>query len=500
MTTPFTTQRETILDDIRIGFGKNSWYVILPLSSCRNLFEKEETGFYVQAFVCKCGHAEIFVINESNKIASYVCPVCENTQFFTLERLTNRYGDLLVNIENDAELSIDQGVASAKVYLDVPKSIDLSANRVVFEKRLVYEIQIELHGGAERHIDMYKVSPDVMQVTHMALLRYIYTHYLRHKLKNSSLLAEKMTTSSQVRKTVKFFLQYPLFENAVFLFWHMDEALYHNITEPKDPENFLAFIRNHRSEKSIKKSLYRRYIEALEHGKFDPLTPYIICHFFTDANHICRLLDADELCFSYDIEENIMHAAISHINLLLFLEKFLHQKALVHLFTRSRDLSLWEDCVFMYDNLHETEAFSEHFRKPRASITAIHAALIRVGHFAEHTWEELDFSYTKETEACCLLWHDRLDIRLPKTSLELMEWSKQLNNCLYGYIDHVYHGFTTIFGVFIHDKLTYAIEIKENKIIQMERANNKPIQGRDLDALMAWHKRYFVNINFVNSE
>jgi len=494
MTIPFTTQRETILDDIRIGFGKNSWYVILPLSSCRNLFEKEDTGFYAQAFVCKCGTTEIFVTNKSNKVASYICPACENNRFFTLERLTNKYGDLLVNIEHDAKLSIEQGIASAKVYLDIPKSIDLSANRVVLEKRLVYELQIELHGGKERHTDVYKVSPDVMQTTHMALLNYIYEHYLTHKLKNNILLAEKMVTSSQIRKTVKFFLQYPLFDDAIFLFWrHMDAELYNTVAEPKEAENFLAFIRNHRTEKSIRRSLYNRYFHALEHGKFDPLTPYVICHFFTDINHICRLLNVHDLCFSYDIEENFMHTATLHIELLTFLQKFFSEKALVRLFTQSEDLSLWEDCLSMYSNLSETEAFLEHFRKPKANITAIHNELIRVGHFAEHKWEKLDFSYTKETEVCCLLWHNRLDIRLPRTSLELIEWSKKLNNCLYGYIDHIYHGLTTIFGVFIDNKLTYAIEIKENKIIQMEKANNNPIEGRDLNALMAWHKKYFEN-------
>ncbi len=218
MTLPFKTQRETILDDLRVGFGENSWNINLPLSSCRNLFEKEDLDFRVQAFVCKCGETDICVTHQRDKASSYVCPQCDNSQFYTMERISNKYGDLLVNIENDAELLIDQGYAYAKVYLDIPNTIDLPANKVIFDKKLVYELRIKLESGDEKHTDIYKVSPDVMQVTHMALLKYIDEHYLTHKLKNHALLQKRMVTSSQVLKTVKFFLKYPLLEDAAFLF------------------------------------------------------------------------------------------------------------------------------------------------------------------------------------------------------------------------------------------------------------------------------------------
>ena len=215
----------------------------------------------------------------------------------------------------------------------------------------------------------------------------------------------------------------------------MDKELYLDIQEQKNVEHALAYILNGREEKSIKKSLYRRYMHEIEDGKFDTLAPYIICQVFTDPNHICKLLDNHNLVFTYNDSLNIQNEALLHIGLIGFSKEYFSEKTLANMFKRThRDISLREDSVSMYSTLVETEYLLEHFQKPKANVVAIHNALIRAGHYAEYSPEELDFSYTKDIKKCCVFWHNRLEIRLPQTSFDLMDWSKILDNCLYGYI------------------------------------------------------------------
>ena len=219
-------KEETIIDDLQVGFGKNSWYINVPLYSCRNLFEGEDTSFQVQAFACKCGKQHIYITKTNENKILYICQNCKNSYFFNTNHHTNKYNDLLINIDEEPVLSITKEYAYADLYINLPVNIDLSKNEIIFEKKKVYRLRICLNGGEERHQETHIMTSDVVSSTYNKLLSFIDQNYLSSKLNNYNSLHMEKRTPPQFRKAVTYFLKYPLFNDAEFLSWYMDESLY----------------------------------------------------------------------------------------------------------------------------------------------------------------------------------------------------------------------------------------------------------------------------------
>ena len=482
---------DSIFNDIQVGFGKNSWYIKKPLTECRNLFEGEEITYQVQAFLCKCGEQYIYITQKNKKRILHRCSNCNNNHFFDVICYSNKYNDLLVNIDHEAILSMNNTYAYAKLYVNTPIHIDLSANKIIFQKQLVYTLRICLNGGEERHQEKHILTSDVTGNTYNKLLSYIDKHYLSQKLKDYDKLYMHQKTSPQFRKAVTFFLKYHYFYDSSFLLWQMDDDLYHDGGIEKTLEKFLTYIRNNRTEKSIKKTLYSRYLYEIEVGKFNPFIPYVICRIFNDPNLVCKLLNNYELVLTYRTSNSMKTLATSHIRLLEFLLNQYSEKVSVNILEKlNGDPTFWEDSVSMFDNILELELTSRHFQKPRANIKAIHDELIRARQYSKYSVEKVSFTYTDAIQNACGLWHG-LYITLPKNSGELIQWSQLLKNCLYGYVSYVFAQETTIFGIKKGKELLYAIEIEHGTIKQMHGKHNSKIEGTDSSSLVAWYRHYF---------
>lgn len=508
--------RHDVFDDYQVGLGKNSWYIKKPLHTCiNNLFQAVETDMYAHAFICKCGHE---VINPP-MIKNYRCPVCESNGFYGVEDFCRKDNVLLANVDTDPVFHLDQSTATLRLFVQVPQSIDLSRDKVIFRKKEVYVLRIELDGG-EQSEDGMQVSADVKEHAHHRLLYFIARHYLKHKLIGyDRYFLDK--TYPQLRKGVLFFLKHSMFRHAEFIRWPMDEDLYHEGGFRKTPEVFLEYIRAYRTERSVKRALYQKYISEISVGKFDLLTPYVLCRTIKDPNHICSLLESN-FVISYQSESNLKSSASGHIGLIEFLLRFYSEKQLVNLLNKGskhtwlleqnrrtqesesvsvivRDTWLWEDSVRML-NSFEIARITEIFRPPRANMRAIHDALVYSVNLAEANLVSVTYDFPEKVKKPCVFWEETYGIILPKDSNELVDWSKSLNNCLYSYVSDVYEGDTLIYGVKIKSELVYAIEIKNGQLWQFRGKYNAEPDEQAGRAIGLWYSCFFTTLKERNLE
>ena len=80
---------------------------------------------------------------------------------------------------------------------------------------------------------------------------------------------------------------------------------------------------------------------------------------------------------------------------------------------------------------------------------------------------------------------------LPTVGLELYEWSKELSNCMFTYGTRIEERETTIFGFLIDDKIKFAVEIKDNRIVQLSKRFNEKLEEKDMDLVKEWFASYF---------
>jgi len=483
-----------LLDDYRVGIGRNSWYLKIPLVGCRSLF-LEDYGYQLHAYACKCGEERVFISDKSISQMRYICSNCKNSGFLDVARLDS-YGDFLVNIDISAAYTIEKNDAVAKIFISVPKSVDLArGDSIVYEKKKIFEIKKSLsYIDKTTYSGTKKVSRDVLKTVENELVDYIGEYYLKETLCDYSTLRMQQRSFSEFREVISWFMKYPKLKYSEFFLWVMDDDLYHNGGVEKTPIHFLDYLRNHKTQKSIKKALFKRYQHELSTGKFYPITPYIICRVFTDPNHIVRMLDHYHFAFTrYSDYQSLSLWAASHMKLIDFLKESYSEKQIVQMFENTNgDPSYWEDSVQMFNNRFDVEQISENFEHPRANVREIHDELIRCRYLVEKCYKTVAFKYDKVQLKPCGAWQN-FQIVLPQTSDDLYLWAKQLHNCLYGYIDLIYDHKTTIYGVKESNVLMYAIEIRNGSLVQMKGGYNAEPNRDVKKSLNEWYQYYFAN-------
>ena len=154
---------------------------------------------------------------------------------------------------------------------------------------------------------------------------------------------------------------------------------------------------------------------------------------------------------------------------------------------------LWNDCFRMLSVQRNLPVFKEHFERPRPQVTLIHDELVRIQnlYINLNKVEMLQpFVYPKHQLKAETSFNG-LSFRLPQTAKELHTWGKELHNCMFSYASHIHDQQTVIYGVFKERKLTYAVEIRNNRIIQAKAVNNKRLSDVERDLINAWHKKLF---------
>jgi len=121
----------------------------------------------------------------------------------------------------------------------------------------------------------------------------------------------------------------------------------------------------------------------------------------------------------------------------------------------------------------------------------IHDTLAKLESVRENLMQNVAFTYKKCHEDATGMWAKELTFSLPKNTKELCLWGEQLKNCLCSYGDAIHLGRSTIYGIFNHQKLIFAIELdSDNEIIQSSTFHNKALNDKDKEILLSWHQKY----------
>jgi hypothetical protein len=75
--------------------------------------------------------------------------------------------------------------------------------------------------------------------------------------------------------------------------------------------------------------------------------------------------------------------------------------------------------------------------------------------------------------------------------MELYTWSNKLQNCLSGYWKPILEKRTIVYGFFIDNEIKFAVEIKNNKIVQSKSKYNQDLQIREISLVIGWFTEYF---------
>ena len=487
--------KETLIDDLQTGIGKNSWYLKLPLVVCRHLF-KEDYGYTVHAFACACGEERVVIAKGRSRVRCR-CRKCGNAIFFDLSQIEH-YDKSVLRVDANAECFVDAKRIGVRAFIVVPVDVELAAGeKIRYAKRVATEITLTT---LERKVEIAyrgkeKVADEVLEKMETLLWRFVARHYFR-EYDDGSVSYVKHMSPSRIKESLSRLLRYPGLKHGDFLFWVMDDELYHNVGSDKSPEAFLRYIRNDRSEKSLKRALYKRYKHSIAKGRFCPLTPYVVCRVFRDPNFAVRLLEAYDFALTRETRyQSISLKAAAHGMLIDFLKTRYGEKRLVKMFEtmRENDTIYWEDSVEMFSALFDRESIADLFRSVKADVREIHDELVRCAHLVGPGHATISFEYTEAQTKPCGIWQERFEIVLPKDSGELYLWAKTLHNCLYGYVDAIRYRRTTVYGIKENGTLLYAAEIRNDRIVQLRGAYNVEPDEAIRRGIEAWFRTFFDN-------
>ena len=87
---------------------------------------------------------------------------------------------------------------------------------------------------------------------------------------------------------------------------------------------------------------------------------------------------------------------------------------------------------------------------------------------------------------------------MPLSNEDLYHWGSLLNNCLFSYSSDILNDTSTILGLFIDDRLIYAIEIRNNRIVQASSSHNASLDKSVREKIDRWHKEVYLK-NVIGS-
>ncbi len=254
----------------------------------------------------------------------------------------------------------------------------------------------------------------------------------------------------------------------------------------------LDFIANHRKEQSVKKALYTSYKHAINTKQYNPHSDFIFSRTIDDPNLLVKLLSMD-----ITVKQTLFtdRNYLEGMELVNFLKKHYTEKQICRLFVNDLQNSkqkkqYWEDILRMIQRDNAFVELERHFIKTKLSIVPLHDEIVRALHIAEFDYREnAVFVYEEQLISIQSVYAD-LDFQLPTSVEELSLWSRLLHNCMFAYAESIQNGSCIIYGVFKEEKLLYALELSEGKIVQVKAISNQSVPQEDMQKVKVWHQKY----------
>ncbi|MCK5538320.1 MAG: PcfJ domain-containing protein, partial [Bacteroidales bacterium] len=487
---------------------QNSWYMSKPLSDCPNLLSEEEADNYqVHFYHCQCGVMEV-VLSSNTETPLYQCAECDNKYFIDTSKVGQGYPYLLHKEDLNFIYSykkIDDGYI-VNSYLNIPYQADFMRKELLYKKEFIANMTVSI--SQRRHL--FKLPIKSFKAKDV-LKRKMHDFIVEETGNNLVYYEDSLKTQEDIYQ----FDFNPKLIDPEFYFWKkIDLRALKNPKKPIGIMDMLDYLLNHRKERSLKRTLFKKYTQLLKHSPnpntFNPLAPFIITRCFDDPNIASKLLAEDLEVFSLEdendygvmafdytegvgIPNNAKFSRFIFINLQIWFIKFLKiyytENQLAKMFLGQHDnmRSFWSDILSMIAG--NKRAIKKNFKKVKLTPENIHDEIVRCTNAqVNEKLNKLSFLYEKNYKKACTKI-DNIEFRLPSTGRELETWAGDMNNCISGYGLDIKNRQTSIYGAFRDNKILYVIEASPSEINEMSGKYNSEISTADTNIINQWWEK-----------
>jgi hypothetical protein len=481
-----------------------SWKLEVDFDAQPQLFfQKVETNYKISTFVCSCGTTK-FIVSPKYQDIDYICKECENDSFLdandanlSMQNFLNKHSttkayqkEYWSSIEYATTLNIDFDFKTTVVYknkdttvkyfIQIPYEIDFISEIVLYKDISLVEYGLKNNGTFIKNYSFF-FDENIFDTLDCQLNKFIQNNT---NLYNIPSYPNKKLNSS----TASFFLTYKNFKEYEFYRWINPQKFnVKNITIKKA----LEMVTNNRKEKSIKKAVYHNYTYQIQNNhKFYHELISIFSKHIKDSNILVRFIDLDITAY------NFTPIDLEHINyLILFLQDHYEDKQIIEVFatiTTTKKEKYFIDLLNEFSMLEDKSIFT----KVKCNITALHDEFVRCAYFyRQRAIANANLSYTQKERLNCKNILD-YEVRLPLQGGTLLDWGKVLHNCISGYFYGIEKGETIIYGFYNNREIDFAVEIREDKIVQASRKYNQHLNEKQNKALNIWYKSCYIKDNY----
>jgi len=475
-------------------------------------------------FFCKCGEHNIVKKNQIeadfeiidfkreeidfHKIPNlyypdHCCSVCGNERYLDMNALLFHDKTLYWSeVKWSYEMKVEDQVWSVVSFIKIPQ-FDNKIKKFHIDKIALSSYCIDEQGEdeyIENYINFFKKSMTI-NGKHCRFNR-ISKNEINKKIsklicQNPSKNIEWLKGEETNLKNLLFFLQNPKIRSQDMVYWKNKEYFLEAMNHYQYVDNFLAYILNHRKEKSLRKSQFNSYRQLMKSHEYTPLTDYIFSRTIQDVNHLNKALN-----INIEVKKRLFDGCrIEEIKYFIkFLKNFYSEKYIVQLWINVSidDLKHYLVCdtISLFRDKELREGLNKDFKKTPLNIRAVHHEVTKYSRRIEklkiknEIFSYGDFVLNSEVTK------EKISYRLPRNHHELYEWGGVLHNCLSSYKSHILNGYSFVFGLFVDNKLTYAIELCDYKILQLSAAYNRRLSSEEQEKVYRWHKEVYIK-NFM---
>ena len=488
-----------------------SWYLNDDINDLRSLFSHVILPYNVDSYICNCGHIET-IIKDQNSIADkYICSSCENENFYDANKYQNNYfwydsiknlfdEEFIFSLQPITTYDNETKILKSLIQINVPNSIDLASNKASYKSKTLFEIQIDelgnlkeiLHANFDLNLQITEdekrfceyVSEEEL-VNRNPFLASFKKKILKTFIQNSNYFKSKILHQSSSIGEFSFSVTNSHLLDMEFYKWKDIDLL------PDDKELIISealdYVLNNRAEKTLKKLVFENYkMQLKKHNCYDFIYIYSLTKHIKDVNILNRMINInlkshiDEMNYSYYL-----------ISFLEFLSSKFTDKQIEKLFIsyEKEELFWLIDTVSIFSEVID---YLDEFQITKCKVENLHDDMIRFHQIVlnKHL-RDVKFDYEDKFLNACVNIED-YQIKLPPDGIELYNWSNKLQNCLSGYWKPILEKKTIVYGFFIDNEIKFAVEIKNNKIVQSKSKYNKDLQNKEMSLVLSWFNEYFL--------
>jgi len=486
-----------------------------------------ENSFYIKRdevhhFICSCGQHDQFKKEKRDKLLE-VDIIDFRREDIDFSDFSDIYhpDNICTNCQNDKYLDMNALIYEDRTYYwsDIKWSYKSKVFQSRWELSAIIKIPKVINGLYDFAIEELIISSYI--INHKGDELYIEnaSSFLKKRLWNSGkpLYIWNIISDNIKSEMVKFIIENPIdnikwlkdesrIEALLFFLknsgvrskdifdWENKEYFLEGINKYQTTPKILKYILNHRKEKSLLRAMFKSYKLSISTiNRYNPVADYIFTRTIDDVNHLFKLINMD-----LNIKNTIFKGC-SIVNILFFmdfLKQHYTQKSIVQLFLNVTVFHLKyyfvRDMINIFENSSVRDYIVRGFNKTPLDIQKIHDEIMRSYNRLKLCTISNDIiSYSnciKKSEVII----DNLTYKLPYSKKDLYNWGERLHNCLFSYSENLINGRSIIWGIYIDNILTYALEIRNNKIVQLSGIYNQRVDEYNKNKIEEWFRKIYI--------